>query len=245
VADGATKLEGAEGIDLGRLPRHIAIVMDGNGRWAQRQGRPRTEGHVAGEEALYEVTDAAIDLGVGWVTAYAFSTENWNRPAEEVRFLMQFNEDTLLRRREELNRRNVRIVFTGRRDDRVPERVIHHQDEAAALTAANTGMTLCIAFNYGGRAEIVDAARRLVEDGVPADQVDEAAIAARLYVPDMPDPDLLIRTSGELRLSNILLWEAAYAELLFVDTLWPDFGRRHLFDAIREFQHRTRRFGSL
>jgi undecaprenyl diphosphate synthase len=219
--------------------------MDGNGRWAQKRGLPRTEGHAAGEEALFDTVEGALELGVRWLTVYAFSTENWKRPADEVRFLMGFNEGILTRRRDELHERDVRIRFLGRRDWRVPRRLIRRMDEALELTRRNRTMTLTIAFNYGGRAEIVDAVRRLVADGVPAERVDEKAIRARLYNPDMPDPDLVVRTSGEYRISNFLLWELAYSELVFVDVLWPDFRRQHLFEAVQEFQRRDRRFGGI
>lgn len=234
-----------DGIDESRIPRHIAAVMDGNGRWAQRRGLKRTEGHAAGEEALLDATYGCLDLGVEWFTVYAFSTENWRRPADEVRYLMRFNESLLQRRRDELHERNVRIRFAGRRDWRVPKRVLRRMDESRELTANNTGLTLTIAFNYGGRAEIVDAVRRIVEQGIPADKIDERTIARHLYDPEMPDPDLMIRTSGEHRISNYLLWELAYSELVFPEVLWPDFRREHLFDAVREYQERARRFGGL
>jgi undecaprenyl diphosphate synthase len=233
------------GIDPSRIPAHIAAVMDGNGRWAQRQGLKRTEGHAAGEEALLDAVEGALELGVSWMTVYAFSTENWRRPRDEVRYLMGFNESLLLRRRDELNERGVRIRFIGRRDWRVPKRLLRRMDESVELTAENRTLTLTIAFNYGGKAEIVDAVRRLVDEGVPSEKIDEKAIARRLYDPEMPDPDLVVRTSGEYRLSNFLLWEAAYSELVFTDVLWPDFRREHLFDAVREFQDRDRRFGGL
>jgi len=233
------------GIDPARIPTHVGIVMDGNGRWARRRGLPRTEGHAAGEEALVDTAYGALDLGVRWLTVYAFSTENWRRPTDEVRFLMSFNESLLLRRRDELHERGVRVRFSGRRDWRVPKRVLRRMDEAEALTSRNRRMTLTMAFNYGGRAEIVDAVRSLVRDQVAADKVDERAIRERLYHPDMPDPDLVVRTSGEYRISNFLLWELAYAELVFTDVLWPDFRREHLFDAIRAYQGRSRRYGGL
>jgi undecaprenyl diphosphate synthase len=219
--------------------------MDGNGRWARRPGLARTEGHAAGEEALVDTAYGALDLGVKWLTVYAFSTENWRRPADEVRYLMNFNESLLLRRRDELNERGVRVRFAGRRDRRVPRRVLRRMDESEALTSANRKMTLTMAFNYGGRAEIVDAVRAVVAAGVPANKIDERAIRSHLYHPDMPDPDLIVRTSGEYRVSNFLLWELAYAELVFTDVLWPDFRRQHLFDAISEFQGRSRRYGGL
>lgn len=233
------------GIDPARIPTHVAAVMDGNGRWAQRRGLKRTDGHAAGEEALMDAVEGALELGVRWLTVYAFSTENWRRPTDEVRFLMGFNESLLVRRRDELNDKGVRIQFIGRRDWRVPKRLLRRIDESAALTARNRTLTLTIAFNYGGKAEIVDAVRRLVEEGVPAAKIDEKAIAKRLYDPSMPDPDLVVRTSGEYRLSNFLLWEAAYSELVFTDVLWPDFRREHLFAAVREYQERDRRFGGL
>jgi undecaprenyl diphosphate synthase len=234
-----------DGIDPNQLPVHVAVVMDGNGRWAQKRGLPRTEGHAAGEEALFDTVDGALDVGLGYLTVYAFSTENWRRPVDEVRFLMRFNEGILTRRRDELHERGVRIRFAGRRDWRVPKRLVRRMDEAASMTERNTTMTLTIAFNYGGRAEIVDAVRRLVEEGTPADKIDEKAIRSRMYLPDVPDPDLMVRTSGEFRISNFLLWELAYSELVFTDVLWPDFRREHLFEAIREFQRRERRFGGV
>jgi undecaprenyl diphosphate synthase len=232
-----------KGIDPERIPTHIGCVMDGNGRWAEARGLPRTEGHKRGEDALIEAVEGALVLGVKWLTVYAFSTENWRRPPDEVRFLVNFNEDILLRRRDELNGKGVRFRFAGRRDWRVPRRIVRSMDETTALTEKNRRMTLTIAFNYGGRAEIVDAVRALVADKVPAKKIDERAIRSHLYDPEMPDPDLVIRTSGEYRISNFLLWELAYSELVFTDTLWPDFTREHLYDAVREFQGRDRRFG--
>jgi len=233
------------GIDPNRIPRHVACVMDGNGRWAQLRGLKRTEGHAAGEEALFDTVEGALELGIEWLTVYAFSTENWKRPADEVRYLMGFNESILERRRDEMNERGVRMRFAGRRDWRVPKRLIRHQDASVELTTKNRRMTFTIAFNYGGRAEIVDAVRALVEEGIAADKIDERAIRRHLYDPDMPDPDLMIRTSGEYRISNFLLWEIAYSELVFTDVLWPDFRREHLFDAVREYQERERRFGGV
>jgi undecaprenyl diphosphate synthase len=233
------------GIDRNRIPTHVAAVMDGNGRWAQQRGLKRTDGHAAGEEALFDVVEGALELGIGWLTVYAFSTENWKRPVDEVRFLMQFNEGILTRHRDRLNEWGVRIRFAGRRDWRVPRRVLKRMDESIALTRGNRRMTFTIAFNYGGRAEIVDAVKALVEAGVPADKITEKAIHAHLYVPEMPDPDVVIRTSGEHRISNFLLWELAYSELVFTDILWPDFRRADLFDAVREYQGRDRRFGGV
>ena len=236
---------GTVDIDPARVPAHIACVMDGNGRWAARQGLPRTDGHAAGEEALLDTIEGALEIGVRWLTVYAFSTENWRRPVDEVRFLMQFNEGILTRHRDDLNRRGVRIRFVGRRDWRVPRRLLRHIEGSESLTAGNRRMDLVIAFNYGGRAEIVDAVRALVADRVPPAKIDEKAIRGRLYAPDVPDPDLVIRTSGEYRISNFLLWQLAYSELVFADVLWPDFRRDHLFDCVREYQARHRRFGAI
>jgi undecaprenyl diphosphate synthase len=246
TADGSTnRATVAADIDLAHLPTHVACVMDGNGRWAQRRGLPRTEGHAAGEQALFDTVEGALDIGLRWLTAWAFSTENWRRPADEVRYLMGFNEALLVRRRDELHDKNVRVRFIGRRDWRVPRRVLRRMDETAQLTRRNTGLTLTMAFNYGGRAEILDAVRELVASGTPADKITEKRVRDHLYAPDMPDPDLVVRTSGEFRLSNFMLWELAYSELVFTDVLWPDFRREHLFDAIREYQSRERRFGGV
>jgi undecaprenyl diphosphate synthase len=236
-------------LDLRRIPRHVAIVMDGNGRWAQRQGLKRTEGHAAGEEALFDAVEGGLEIGLKWMTVYAFSTENWRRPLDEVRFLMRFNESLLLRRRDDLDQRGVRVRFIGRRGGRVPRRVLRHIDDTEALTAKNRRMTLTFAFNYGGRAELTDAVRAIGQEVLAGrldpGRIDERTIARHLYAPDMPDPDLLIRTSGEFRISNYLLWESAYSEFVFTDVLWPDFRRRNLFDAIAEFQRRERRFGAI
>jgi undecaprenyl diphosphate synthase len=236
-------------IDPERVPEHVAIVMDGNGRWAKQRGLPRTEGHGAGEAALFDTVEGAVEAGVRWLTVYAFSTENWSRPAPEVLYLMNFNRGLLRRRRNAFHEMNVRIRFTGRRDWRVPRSVLREIRDAEELTKHNTGTTLTIAFNYGGRAEIVDAVRSLVRDvregTLRPEKISDKEIAARLYYPDMPEPDLLIRTSGEMRTSNFLLWEVAYSELWFTPVLWPDFNRELLFEAIRDFQKRSRRFGGL
>jgi undecaprenyl diphosphate synthase len=237
------------GLDRGRIPRHVAIVMDGNGRWAKQRGLKRTEGHAAGEEALFDTVEGALDIGLEWMTVYAFSTENWRRPLDEVRFLMNFNENLLVRRRDDLHERGVRVRFIGRRRGRVPARLRRQIADAEELTHRNRRMTLTFAFNYGGRAELVDAARAIgheVKAGrVDPDKISDRTLARHLYAPDMPDPDLLVRTSGEFRISNYLLWELAYAELVFTDVLWPDFRRDDLFEAIREFQRRERRFGAV
>jgi undecaprenyl diphosphate synthase len=236
---------GTDGIDLERVPAHIACVMDGNGRWARARGLPRTEGHAAGEHAMFDTVDGALEVGVRWLTMFAFSTENWRRPPDEVRYLMNFNERILRDHRDDLNSKGVRIRFAGRRDWRVPRRILRHMDESAAMTERNRRMTLTICFNYGGRAEIVDAVRALVEAGVPASKINERAIHDHLYSPDMPDPDLIIRTSGEYRPSNFLLWQQAYSELYFTEVLWPDFSRESLYDAIRDYQSRERRYGGV
>ncbi|MFP3907067.1 MAG: polyprenyl diphosphate synthase [Acidimicrobiales bacterium] len=232
-------------IDPTRIPAHVACVMDGNGRWAKRRGLKRTEGHAAGEGALFDTVEGALDLGLDWLTVYAFSTENWRRPRDEVKFLMNFNESILVRRRDELHERGVRMRFIGRRDWRVPKRLLRRMEESEELTADNRTMTFTMAFNYGGRAELVDAVRAIVDEGIPADRIDERTIAAHLYAPDMPDPDLMVRTSGEFRTSNYLLWQLAYSELVFTEVLWPDFRREHLFDAVAEYQRRERRFGGV
>jgi undecaprenyl diphosphate synthase len=233
------------GIDPNRIPRHVALVMDGNGRWAKQRGLKRTDGHAAGEEALFDTVEGGLELGLEWMTVYAFSTENWKRPPDEVRYLMGFNEGILKRHRDDMNERGVRMRFVGRRDWRVPRRVLRNMDEATELTKHNRRMTFTIAFNYGGRAELVDAIKAMMDDGVKSDKVTEKAIRRYLYDPEMPDPDLMVRTSGEYRISNYLLWELAYSELVFTETLWPDFRREHLFDAVRVFQERERRFGGI
>lgn len=242
-------MTGASDLDTSRIPRHVAIVMDGNGRWAKRRGLKRTDGHAAGEEALFDTVEGALEIGLKWMTVFAFSTENWRRPLDEVRFLMRFNESLLLRRRDDLNERGVRVRFIGRRGGRVPKRVLRHIEDTEALTRANRRMTLTFAFNYGGRAELVDAVRDIAAEArarkLDPAKVDEKTISRHLYATDMPDPDLLVRTSGEYRISNYLLWQLAYAELVFTDTLWPDFRRVDLFAAVQEFQQRERRFGAV
>jgi undecaprenyl diphosphate synthase len=236
-------------IDPDRVPAHVAIVMDGNGRWAQQRGLPRTEGHGAGEAALWDTVKGGVDARVRWLTVYAFSTENWSRPPAEVLYLMNFNRSLLRRRRDELHTMNVRIRFLGRRDWRVPRSVLKEMRISEDLTRDNTGMTLTIAFNYGGRAEITDAVKQLLRDHdagkLRIEKLTERSIAERLYHPDMPDPDLVIRTSGEQRTSNFVPWQAAYSELWFTPILWPDFNREVLFEAIRDYQKRSRRFGGV
>jgi len=235
-------------VDLDRVPTHVGIIMDGNGRWANARGLHRTQGHAAGEPALFDVVHGALDLGVKWLTVYTFSTENWSRDAYEVDFLMQFNVDLLERRRDELNDLGVRVIFMGDvDDDRVPDVLRERIKDAEDLTAHNTTMTMVFAFNYGGRIEIVDAVRKIaeeVEDGtLSPDGIDIDTLGSHLYEPDMPDPDLVIRTSGEIRTSNFLLWQAAYSEYVFTDVLWPDFDRHVLAACIGEYQMRDRRYG--
>jgi undecaprenyl diphosphate synthase len=224
------------------VARSIAIIMDGNGRWAKKRRLPVAAGHRSGTRALRRTVEAAIDLGVESLCVYAFSTENWSRPPDEVEALMEIFVETIERELPDLARQGVRTRFIGRRDRATPElreRMGRLEDE----TAGKDRLQLWIAFDYGGRAELVEAARRLVEEGLDPRDIDENAIAARLYAPEMPEPDLLIRTSGELRVSNFLLWQLAYTELVFVDTLWPDFGERHLRQALAEYAGRRRRFG--
>jgi undecaprenyl diphosphate synthase len=223
--------------------------MDGNGRWAKQRGLQRTEGHAAGEAAMFDTVEGAVDAGLRWLTLFAFSTENWNRPAAEVAYLMGFNRGLLRRRRDELDAMNVRIRFLGRRGRPVPRSVVREMETSEEMTRRNTGMTLTMAFNYGGRVEIADAVRRILADHdagrLRGEGITPDSISRRLTHPDMPDPDLIIRTSGEERISNFLLWQAAYAELYFTPVLWPDFNREHLFEAIRDYQKRSRRFGAV
>ncbi len=231
----------------GAVPAHVAIVMDGNGRWANARGLPRIEGHKAGEAALLDVVAGAIQIGVRHVSVYAFSTENWSRSPEEVRFLMGYNREVLHRRRDQLNEWGVRIRWAGRRP-RLWGSVVNELQFAERLTAGNSTLTLTMCVNYGGRTEIADAMRAIAQDvaagRMRASGVNEKAIRRRLYVPELPDVDLFVRTSGEQRTSNFLLWQSAYAEMVFLDTLWPDFRRAHLWDAIRVYASRDRRFGS-
>lgn len=232
--------------DASRIPRHVALVMDGNGRWANRQGLPRVDGHKAGEAALLDVVAGALQAGVSHLSVYAFSTENWNRSPDEVRFLMGFNRDVLRRRRDQLNAWGVRIRWSGRRP-KLWASVISDLEAAEALTKKNSSLTLTMCVNYGGRAEIVDAVRSLardVADGrVDPDRISDKTFQKHMYVPDAPDVDLFIRTSGELRTSNFLPWQSVYAEMIFLDTLWPDMNRAVLWEAIAEYSRRTRRFG--
>ena len=228
------------------VPQHVAIVMDGNGRWANARGLPRTEGHRAGEAALLDVMAGAVQMGIKYVSVYAFSTENWKRSPEEVRFLMGFSRDVLRRQRDTLNEWGVRIRWAGR-EPRLWRTVVNELKDAEKLTAANQTCQLTMCVNYGGRAEIADAVRAIAEQvaagTLKPSQVTEKTVARHLDEPDMPDVDLFLRTSGEQRTSNFLLWQSAYAEMVFIDELWPDVDRTTLWDAVREYASRDRRYG--
>jgi undecaprenyl diphosphate synthase len=228
------------------VPRHVALVMDGNGRWANSRGLPRTRGHEAGEASLLDVIHGAVELGIPVLSAYAFSTENWRRSPDEVRFLMGFDRAVIRRRRDELHALGVRVRWAGRRP-RLWRSVITELEDAEQLTRHNTVLTLQFCVNYGGRAEIADAAREIARAAAAGqldpERVDERTVARFLDEPDLPDVDLFVRSSGEQRTSNFLLWQSAYAELVFLDTLWPDFDRRHLWHACELYASRDRRFG--
>ncbi len=228
------------------LPRHIAVVMDGNGRWANDRGLPRIEGHRAGEEALLDVVAGALQIGVRYLSVYAFSTENWRRSPEEIRFLMGFNREVLRQRRDQLNEWGVCVRWAGR-TPRLWRSVVSELRAAEKLTARNRVLTLTMCINYGGRIEIVDAVRRIADDlaagRTKPSQITEALIQRNLYAPDLPEVDLFVRSSGEQRTSNFLLWQSAYAELVFLKTLWPDFNREELWKAIKHYESRNRRFG--
>ncbi len=228
------------------MPRHVAIVMDGNGRWANARGLPRTKGHEAGEASLLDVVAGAVEVGVTHLSAYAFSTENWRRSPEEVRFLMGFNRDVIRRRRDQLHSWGVRMRWVGRRP-RLWSSVVKELEIAQDLTRHNTGLTLYFCVNYGGRAEIADAAREIAElvraGRLKPSAVDERLLARHLREPTMPDVDLFIRSSGEQRTSNFLLWQSAYAEMVFQDRLWPDYDRRDLWAALETYASRERRYG--
>jgi undecaprenyl diphosphate synthase len=228
------------------LPRHVAIVMDGNGRWAKQRGLPRTAGHSAGEAALFDVVEGAIEVGVRNISAFAFSTENWKRSPDEVRFLMGFNRDVIRRRRDEMHAMGVRVRWAGRRP-KLWKSVVKELETAEDLTKDNDVLTLTMCVNYGGRAEIADAAAaaaRAVQAGtLDPDDIDERTFAQFLDEPELPDVDLFIRSSGEQRISNFMLWQSAYAELVFLDTLWPDVDRRHFWWAVQTYASRDRRYG--
>jgi undecaprenyl diphosphate synthase len=230
----------------GNIPRHVAVIMDGNGRWARRRGLPRVAGHRAGIKAVRDAVRGCGQLGIDYLTLYTFSIENWKRPSREVSALMRFLRDTLKNETLELDENNVRLRVIGRTDD-LPEAVRKEISKAIDTLDKNTGLTLVLALSYAGRSELVDAARsiaREVERGrVGADDIDADLLSSHLYTKDMPDPDLLIRTSGEMRVSNFLLWQIAYSELWITSVLWPDFRRKHLYSAVTDYQERERRFG--
>jgi undecaprenyl diphosphate synthase len=228
------------------VPEHVAIIMDGNGRWAKQRGLPRTKGHEEGESTLFDVVEGAIEIGVKAISAYAFSTENWSRSPDEVRFLMGFNRDVIRRRRDEMHDLGVRVRWAGRAP-RLWKSVIKELQVAEEMTRDNDVLTLTMCVNYGGRAELADAARSIAREvaagRLDPDKVDEKTFARHLYVPELPDADLVWRTSGEQRLSNFMLWQAAYSEMVFTDVLWPDVDRRHLWAAVETYASRDRRYG--
>lgn len=228
------------------IPKHVAIVMDGNGRWAKERGLPRTKGHEMGEASLLDCVHGAIELGITHISAYAFSTENWKRSPDEVKFLMGFNRDVIRRRRDEMNELGVRVRWAGRRK-KLWKSVIDELETAEEMTKNNNTLTLTMCVNYGGRAEIADAAKKIADDvqakRLDPDKIDERLFAKYLDEPDMPDVDLFVRSSGEQRTSNFLIWQSAYAEMVFLDTLWPDFDRRHLWHACEIYASRDRRYG--
>ena len=228
--------------DLPEVAGSVAIILDGNGRWAKRRKLPVAAGHRAGSRNVRRAVEAAIDLGIHDLSIFAFSTENWSRPKDEVDALMEIFAETIERELPDLVEEGVRVRFIGRRD-RAPEELQRRMDAMEDRTALNMRINLWVAIDYGGRAELVEAARRIVESGVDPAEIDENVFAANLYAPELPDPDLLIRTSGELRISNFLLWQLAYTELVFVDKLWPDFDARDLRGALAEYASRRRRFG--
>ncbi len=244
VTPGSAEEALARQVDFDRLPAHIAVIMDGNGRWAAQRHLPRVEGHRAGIDSVRDIVEGSARLGIKVLTLYAFSVENWKRPAAEVSTLMMLLKRYLRSELNTLLRNNIKFKVVGRMEDLAPD-VQRELRDAEERTAANAGMQFNIALNYGGRAEIVEAARRMLADGVPPDQIDEARFASYLYTAGQPDPDLLIRTSGEMRVSNFLLWQIAYAEIWVTDTLWPDFRQQHLLEAIVAYQKRDRRYGGI
>jgi undecaprenyl diphosphate synthase len=225
-------------------PQHIAIIMDGNGRWAKKRGLPRPAGHNAGGDNIRPVVKIFANYGVKYLTLYMFSTENWNRPRIEVAGLLSLLARKIDQETQAFHQDNIRLVHLGRQD-RLSQKLREKVQAAVELTNNNTGLTLCLAFDYGGRDEIVQAARRIASAGIPGDNIDEPVFARYLYSPDIPDPDLVIRTGGESRLSNFLLWQAAYSEMYFTPVLWPDFGRKDVEEALSEYKHRQRRFGKV
>jgi len=229
-------------VDESRFPHHVAIIMDGNGRWAKKRGLPRSAGHRQGTENLRTIIRAAVEFGVEILTIYAFSTENWNRPRREVQLLLRILEMVIDRELRELNDKGVQIRHIGELDG-IPERLQNKVVEACHTTKDNTTLILNVAFNYGGRDEIVHAVQQMMRDGIPVEEVTEERLSSYLYTSDLPDPDLIIRTSGEYRLSNFLIWQGSYAEYYYTDVLWPDFNRTCFYDALVDYSNRHRRFG--
>ncbi len=227
-----------------KIPKHIAIIMDGNGRWANSRGLPRFEGHKVGAEVVRKITEYCSEIGIRQLTLYCLSSENWKRPKEELELLMQLLSTYLVGERPTMKKNNIRLAIIGSRAG-IPESVLAEMDESVRLCAANDGLCLCLAINYGSRGEIVDAVKSILAEGKKADEIDEAVIADHLYTKGMPDPDLLIRTAGEMRLSNYLLWQLSYAEIWVTPTCWPDFTAETLQEAITDYTHRDRKFGGL
>ena len=225
-------------------PQHVAIIMDGNGRWAKKRHLPRVAGHNAGSENIRPVVKIFANYGVKYLTLYMFSTENWNRPRIEVAGLLSLLARKIDQETQAFHQENIRLVHLGRLD-RLPQKLREKVRATVELTKDNTGLTLCLAFDYGGRDEIVQAARRIASAGIPGNNIDESVFARYLYLPDIPDPDLVIRTGGESRLSNFLIWQAAYSEFYFTPVLWPDFGPKDVEEALSEYKRRQRRFGKI
>ncbi len=236
------------GVPREKMPRHVAVIMDGNGRWARQRGLARVEGHRHGVQSVRRVTEECVRLGIRQLTLYCFSSENWKRPQEELDFLMGLLQQYMVQQRDTIMEHNVKVVVIGRRDG-LPEEALREIDKTVALSRDNTGMVVCLAINYGARAELVDAVRRIAEEvragKIEPDQIDERTLDAHLYTAGMPEPDLLIRTAGEMRVSNFLLWQISYAEIWVTDLCWPDFTEAQLHEALRSFAARDRRFGGL
>ena len=224
------------------LPTHVSIIMDGNGRWAKRRGLPRYEGHREGAKTLENIINFASDMGIKWLSVFAFSTENWNRPKDEVNFIMSLLVEYIDKKIDKLIEKNIKLRFLGRRYN-LPENLVKTMEKGENLTKNSTGMNLVVAINYSGRAEIIDAVRKILKENIKEDDITENNFSNFFYIPEMPEPDLLIRTSGEIRISNYMLWELAYTELYFTEVLWPDFNENEFLKALYSYQSRERRFG--
>lgn len=231
-------------LEIPTLPNHVAIIMDGNGRWAKKRHLPRLAGHRAGTNNIRRIIELFVDYKIGYLTLFAFSTENWKRPSAEVKGLMRILNDVIGREVNKLHEKGVKIVHLGNRDG-IPDNLLSKIEQAVELTRDNTKMTLNIAFNYGGRAEILDAVKRIISDGIAVDKIDEALLSRYMYTADMPDPDLIIRTGGEMRISNFLVWQSVYSEYYSTPVLWPDFGKEEIDKALKAFAKRKRRYGGL